>query len=636
MGKPFKKELGFIFDTIQWVCDLDVSELRCFFEINKHLPLLAIGSGGSFSACHYAALLYENLNTVAKAITPFDYIYSTQLIENSKSLFISASGKNNDILISAKKAILHNAAQIANLSVRYSNPLRQEIESCQNGFSINYELPTGKDGFLATNSLMAFFGILYRSLCTKDDFSHLLNEDLLIHMNNDFENFSDLVRNRNNFTVLYGGWGLPVAYDIESKFTEAALGAVQLTDYRNFGHGRHHWFDKHKDSSCIIALVTPKEKYIAEKTLSLIPNDIPRCIIESNYLDALSSLDLLIKAFHLVSAVGDVRGIDPGKPGVPDFGRKLYHLKYASLYKDHRPQNNREDIYILRKAHVNSKVELSEIERGKWQIAYNQFRDDITTTSFSGIILDYDGTICSSENRYQDSLEESIKSFLIDLLKHNIKIGVVTGRGGSLKSLFRNSIPKVYWDKVYIGYYNGAECGTLNDDLIPDSKLPINNTLQELHDNFFNTFIVQENDFEKIDLRPFQLTIRAKNRKGFDFAKNAFQNMILQKGLSCNVCILESSHSLDIILRPNVSKLNLIERFFNKETFLCIGDKGLVPGNDFELLSCPYSLSVDEVSYNPSTCWNLSPEGMKNLDAMLYYISMIKIEHGNFKISFDK
>ena len=59
-------------------------------------------------------------------------------------------------------------------------------------------------------------------------------------------------------------------------------------------------------------------------------------------------------------------------------------------------------------------------------------------------------------------------------------------------------------------------------------------------------------------------------------------------------------------MKPYASKLNLVEacntlssqRGFSNAS-LCIGDRGQWPGNDFELLSTPFSLSVDEISNDP-------------------------------------
>lgn len=128
--------------------------------------------------------------------------------------------------------------------------------------------------------------------------------------------------------MLYSGWSVPIAYDIESKFSEAGLGNVLLTDYRNFGHGRHNWFDKKSKTSAIIGLITPEIKSLAEKTFSLLPKEIPILKIETKNNQASSSVELLLQSFLLVNKVGEKMGIDPGRPGVPGYGSKLYHLTY--------------------------------------------------------------------------------------------------------------------------------------------------------------------------------------------------------------------------------------------------------------------------------------------------------------------
>ena len=60
--------------------------------------------------------------------------------------------------------------------------------------------------------------------------------------------------------------------------------------------------------------------------------------------------------------------------------------------------------------------------------------------------------------------------------------------------------------------------------------------------------------------------------------------------------------------------------------YLCIGDKGEWPGNDFELLSSRYSLSVDEVSSDPDTCWNIASLGIKNSDATYEYLRRLQVK----------
>lgn len=94
-----------------------------------------------------------------------------------------------------------------------------------------------------------------------------------------------------------------------------------------------------------------------------------------------------------------------------------------------------------------------------------------------------------------------------------------------------------------------------------------------------------------------------------------------------NVQILESTHSLDI-LAPGVSKRSLVETVRQQYgcEVLCIGDKGKCPGNDYELLQQPYSLSVFEVSPDPNTCWNIADPGYRYAQATLEYLKSLAKE----------
>ena len=95
--------------------------------------------------------------------------------------------------------------------------------------------------------------------------------------------------------------------------------------------------------------------------------------------------------------------------------------------------------------------------------------------------------------------------------------------------------------------------------------------------------------------------------------------------------VWRSSHSMDIVVYREVNKLQVIE---DPQHTLCIGDYGSVEGNDYELLTSKYSLSVDRVSMNAACCWNIAPSGMKGLDATLYYLSRLTVTDGTVKCKF--
>jgi fructoselysine-6-P-deglycase FrlB-like protein len=387
---------------------------RIFQDISK--PLLVVGSGGSLSACYFIASIYQNLGNIAKAITPLDLYYTRFALKEAKILFLSSSGRNNDILFAFNVAVQNHAAEITSVCMRKNTPLTRLANSFSVSKGIEFDIPTKKDGFLATNSLTAFFTIFAKSS------GYLKIDDYRFSISPSFRsNIDDFVKKLKfdtTITVLYAGWGTAIAYDLESKFTEAALGSVLLADYRNFGHGRHHWFAKREKNSALIALVTQEEQKIAEKTLNLIPLGIPRLIIDSAKQNVYCSIELLLKTFWLVNSVGETFKIDPGRPGVPNFGSKLYHLKYSPFYR----QSSRDKITLMEEHAILSKTgrssifQLEQKELYFWRKSYSTFINRISKANFSSIVFDYDGTLCSADDRFAGCLSQEIVNELIKLL----------------------------------------------------------------------------------------------------------------------------------------------------------------------------------------------------------------------------
>ena len=637
MGKPFSQELEHIYQTHAWATDQDISALQ-ELTIDRQTPIIVVGSGGSLSACYLAVYLLQRFGIFAKAITPLELYYSREMLGQSRIIFISASGKNTDILFSFKSAIEENPVSILTICMRKGAPLTELANKYSISKGLEYSIPTGKDGFLATNSLIAYFVMLLKALHQNalDIPIKITQKDLLA-----INEFTETLDDNSSTTILYAGWGHPTAIDIESKFTEAALGNINLADYRNFAHGRHHWFAKRRKNSSIIALVTPTEELIATKTLSLIPSSVPRLILRSKDKSPGASLDLLIKSFWLIESVGRKRDIDPGKPGVPEFGRKLYNLKYSSLLKPFEKNIDKDFANILlKKSKVSSLGALSEEQVSYWIDAYKSFTKKLTKTKFGIIIFDYDGTICRPQDRF-NPLSEEITHYLNSFLRKGFIVGVVTGRGQSARKEMQNAIAPKYWENVMIGYYNGANIGNLSENNIPDTKIRPNETLQRLYDLIISTNSHQK---IKIELRPWQLTIQIDNENKIDWLKirGSLLQLIMKLNMS-DLQVLESNHSLDIIKRPEVSKLNILEPCISRAkslkistNCLCIGDRGQWPGNDFELLSTPYSLSVDEVSSDKDSCWNLSPIGMNGVDSTLIYLRKIRFLKDHFKFYYEK
>lgn len=618
MGKPFSKELTELSNTYDWISNIEVGSISQLFKKFGYNELIAVGSGGSLSACHYMALLHFSNGKMARAITPLELHHFKNSVNSYNVIFISAGGRNKDILLGYKTVVKHEPLRILNICMRNNSPLARLSASSEITDVIELEPPIKKDGFLATNSLLAYFILLYRLYTNKNITNNVteIDESIL----SEIDSFANNIDRNGTITVLYSSLSQPVAVDIESKFSEAGLGNILVSDYRNFGHGRHNWYDKRALNSSIVALVTPKDKKLAMKTLSFIPEQIPILVLSSDYSDSFASIDLLVKSFYLVKCVGEMNQIDPGRPGVPDFGSKLYNLSYASTLTT---QKNKTNFIIERKLKHYKSVILSN-ERKEYEEHLTKFLHKLETTKFGSVIFDFDATLCSSEDRF-DGINDDIKNELIKLLKNGIIIGVITGRGKSVRLDLQKKIPEEFWSNIIIGYYNGSDVGELGNNNLPDKTKPVSKELKEIQ-----KAILSHNNTLKEELRPSQLTIDIPKSGNISRIKGSLREIVLQFDFA-HVDVLESSHSIDIIDKRKASKLNIIpycekkaEQLNLPKNCLCIGDKGKWPGNDYLLLSTPYSLSVDEVSVSKYSCWNIAPPGIKNIKATLAYLSFLK------------
>ena len=630
MGKPFKGELKKLSETIRWAEQQDVTRLgRFLFAENKQIPLVCIGSGGSLSACHYAVQLYQQRNGVlAQAMTPLQLMYSgREVLRSSKLLFLSASGKNKDILNAIKYGVKYNETGMMSLTLRKHNPTEELLEQYPKVLRWCEDIPSEKDGFLATNSLLATFTLLNRS------FDGELVGDKIAFDGTYSKNYEFNLANIQNFIVLYGAAGDPVAWDIESKLTEAALGSALLSDYRNFGHGRHHWFDKRGDNSCIIALVTPVERELAYKTIGCLPKSVPIIYIETELDGPLASIDMLLKAFRFVNYLGEARGIDHGKPGVPGYGRLLYNLNYYKLTNRILPAEKILEIAVLRKLGVAGR------ENAPLWVHYSEacqrFVRQLNRGRFTTVAFDYDGTLSASDrkSRFTNGLCDEIRDALMPLLENGVRIVVATGRGKSVGESFQKSIDQKYWPQIKVGYYNGACLLVLGeeDKLKVWREQPFDSELKALEEELELRLPKGCVDY-KFAERSLQLSIEGEmTQTESQLVYETCREIIWDKQMK-DIRVWRSSHSMDIVVYHEVSKQRVIE---DPERTLCIGDYGTVEGNDYEMLTSKYSLSVDRVSKNAESCWNIAPSGMKGLDATLYYLSRLTVKDGVINCKFS-
>lgn len=342
-GKPMLADLlKQVPDTLKYADEFDVERLHKFLIKDSHKPLLVLGNG-STSSQRYAAMLYGMYNGIGNAMTPYmANSLSDAAIKNSKILLITNGGNDPDVRYITKRILEVNPTDFMVLTssvqkkTRFGkekrNYVREMMTETNPDNCICYDREFG-DGFLAVNSSIFNMAALYRAFTSEKDLSDRVKVDLkpescfTYSLNGDDDNAEYTLPSLDkikNLVVLHGNMTQPIAYDIESKMVEGGLMSVQVSDYRNFCHGRFIFISNHvENSSCasiesdtaLVMLVTPREKQIVKELRDkVIPKQMPLVVLTSGHDTALATVDLEIKAGMFCSELSNANNVNINDP----------------------------------------------------------------------------------------------------------------------------------------------------------------------------------------------------------------------------------------------------------------------------------------------------------------------------------
>lgn len=622
MGRPYDAELAELPLTYAWAVEADVSFLAAAIKGSLGLPLTAVGSGGSLTTAEFASALHRQFASgFGLAQTPLEAVASPTNLRQSAVIIATAGGRNPDVIGSLRILAAREPAKLIVLCLSEGTPLATKAKSFPFVHVAEFVPPVRRDGFLATNSLMASAVLLLRAYATAsgDDIRLPRTWHNLLEGTSraDIEKRAVAAWGRDTMVVLYGPETRAAAVDMESKLTEAALRNVWIADFRQFAHGRHHWLAKRAESSSVLVLASSNDAELAARTVALIPKGIPIVREDIPFSGPIATLAALGRVMCIAGSAGKATGIDPGRPGVPGFGRRIYHL---NAFSPRLGLISPEDVAIER--HAGMKIQQLE-DAGTlhaWRKAHRGFVASLRSGVFRGVVLDYDGTLCGEHGRF-GPIPETITHELRRLLRRGITIGIATGRGKSVRVRLQEAIPREYWPRVVVGYYNGAEVAALDDSTRPDGSEAPKGVLGSLFATLRGHALLK--GLATFECRAFQIKVEVGRPRDIEIVWGVVQQLTLlanPPGMS----LLRSSHSMDIVA-PGVDKRAVVRRVIEMSgdpsaDVLCIGDRGRYPGNDYLLLSTPHALSVDEPSPTGSTGWNIAPVGHRGADACLGYL----------------
>lgn len=306
----------------------DVETLRQFLLANPERPLIAMGHGGAHSSASYASLLYGTNCGLGRVVTPYEAnSFSDETIRNSKLLLVSTSLKNQDAVYIADRMIRVNPQHSCVLTMSQDENTMMKRMMKNNPNSVIRHSFDCADGFISVNGTFIYFSLLYKAFTGDADFSRRLvlsseSADNYTYRCVDGITTPPDLGSISQFTVLYGSYGEPVAYKMESNMTEAGLASCVISDFRDECHGRFLALSnfisspKHPQTDCaLVLLVTPREETVCRNLLDRLPGHLPFIIIRTDIDSSLGSIDLLYKMSMFTSDFGEkYRHSNPNDP----------------------------------------------------------------------------------------------------------------------------------------------------------------------------------------------------------------------------------------------------------------------------------------------------------------------------------
>ena len=631
----FSEKLDKLPATLELFRDFNAGFIASALADGGRHHALSIGSGGSAIVAEYLARCRDTLGLGPTTVqTPMQAVVDQSDLIRSDVWLFSAGGDNPDI-VAAAHAVLDRKARNVHLVTR--NPAGTATDVIAQGGGTIHVVPVSepKDGYLATHSLLSsIIAILLASDTVSRDprgTIHLLDmlSARLTTMRDPVTRTSrtaamNRLRRSDTVMVAFDPLLRSAAILLDTSIWEASLCHVQTADFRNLAHGRHAWLHHRMEETLVLALAGVDSRATWSAMEALLPNSLRRLTLDFGSCGRLDNILAVMDGLGMLEAMGEVLGIDPGKPGIGEFGRSVYEDHSLVDLAGRMPARVRHKRAAIAKsdAHDPTDATLDSIGRNRL--------DALAAAEIGGAVFDYDGTIVTTDGRWSVP-EQPIVDELIRLHQAGLKIGFATGRGASVGDDLRKVLSAEILPSILIGYYNGGHLRTADVVISQDAPVAdpsITETAEWLRgrsDLFFQAAFKH---------RPVQITIDMDQlRHPYRFPIDIADCPPFMDG---RVRVSGSGHSYDIIPATS-SKLVVVkalrEQLPTQSEVLCFGDSGSRSGNDHALLSHAFGISVGDVCGAANGCWSLFGAGPVGPEALLTILrALILSDDGKIRL----
>jgi len=285
-----------------------------------------VGSGASYSVDLLGALLLNQLtDKVGMAMTPYEYISLAR--PNSSVVLISFGGENSDVNSALSKARDTHSSEIHVITGKGESTLARSAAAA--GSQIHHVSSKVTDaGFVSTIGMLTSVSILIGVLAKSLQISPEILSEFFSFQNltetfqrakkevvASFSEISDALdrEEATHLVVLGSGWSWPVVVDFEARMTEGAVCTTEISELKNYTHGRYLNAYRNKGSRVFIIFGLPSDARLARFLKEKLSRDFPVMVINTNREPPLGTLDLLIRELYVSSEISKKMGLDIAK-----------------------------------------------------------------------------------------------------------------------------------------------------------------------------------------------------------------------------------------------------------------------------------------------------------------------------------
>lgn len=270
-------------------------------------PVLVVGAGGSYPAAELIARLARHAGVFASAAKPLDVTGPVPEL-----VAVSYSGTSPDVAEAIRLARRAGCTKVTLITGSLTAPLADaaDVVVChRDGTDAHGDVERGFLSFAATIAPAAAVAACISGAAAPPGAASVSGESLVAGMG--------------PLEVVASGWAWPAALDVESKWTEAALGVVRLHEAKDLSHGRYLSVLAGQHPRVLHLIAGPDTGYDAALSSTLHAHANVTTVRAGH--GPLGALGLLSAVAHLAVAAGVAAGVDISRPDfIPSAGTDLY------------------------------------------------------------------------------------------------------------------------------------------------------------------------------------------------------------------------------------------------------------------------------------------------------------------------